>query len=309
MPRKRRQLLLAVLFACAVIAGPTPLAGAAQQAYTLRVFVTGNGTVEGSGITCGAAGTVCGASYALGTTISIQATPAQFSVFAGWTGACTGVGNTCTLTAGEPTTVTATFGYIEVVDVNKTGEGSGTVVSSPAGINCPGTCAMPYTGNTKITLSARPAAGSIFVGWNGYCKGKAACVLQQTYGTMPVVAQFEKKGWKPGQTTAQNTTGGSSSTGPFTATNRGASVRTSATGRVITVNLSVSRPAAIRLQIWKGNKLISQARLAVKAGPVTIRYPFSAGYAAGEYHAWAYVMGQGENPKKPKLLHWKLQVP
>ena len=35
----------------------------------------------------------------------------------------------------------------------------------------------------------------------------------------------------------------------------------------------------------------------------------SAGYAAGQYDLWAYVLGQGENPKKPKLLHWKVQIP
>ena len=47
----------------------------------------------------------------------------------------------------------------------------------------------------------------------------------------------------------------------------------------------------------------------MQPGPVTIKLPFSAGYAAGEYDAWAYVTGRGENPKKPKLLHWKLQIP
>src|SRR3954452_20152552 len=148
MPTNRRRLLIAALFTCALIAGPTPLAGAAQQAYTLRVFVNGNGNVKGSGIDCGAAGNVCGASYALGTTISVQAAPAQFSVFAGWSGACVGSGDTCTLTAGDPTTLTATFNYIEVVDVNKIGDGNGTVLSDPTGINCPGTCAAPFTGNT-----------------------------------------------------------------------------------------------------------------------------------------------------------------
>src|SRR3954470_22938175 len=253
MPTNRRRILIAALFTCALIAGPTPLAGAAQQAYTLRVFVNGNGNVKGSGIDCGAAGNVCGASYALGTTISVQAAPAQFSVFAGWSGACVGAGDTCTITAGDPTTLTATFNYIEVVDVNKTGDGAGTVTSAPAGISCPGVCAVPYTGNTQVSLVARPAAGSVFVGWQGYCKGKAACVLQQAYGTMPVIAEFEKKGWKPGQTTAANTTGGSSSTGPFTASSQGAAVQATKTGRTITIHFSVSRESTVRLQIWKGN--------------------------------------------------------
>src|ERR1043165_8741414 len=131
MLRNRRRLLLAALFACALIGGPAPLAGAAQSAYTLRVFVTGNGTVKGSGIECGASGEVCGVSYALGTTIVVQALPAQFSVFAVWWGPSTGPGDSCPLTAGDPTALNAAFNYIEVVDVNTTGDGKGTVTSKP----------------------------------------------------------------------------------------------------------------------------------------------------------------------------------
>jgi hypothetical protein len=306
MPISRRRLILAVLFACALTAGPSALPGAAQarsSEYTLRVFVSGNGTVKGSGVECGATGEICGVSYALGTTIQIEAFPEQFSVFAGWTGACTGGGPVCTLTAGDPTTVTATFSYIEVVDVNKTGDGQGTVVSSPGGINCGTTCSAPYTGNTPVTLTAHALAGSRFVGWNGYCKGTGRCVLQQAYGTMPVTAEFQPKG-KRTSSGSGGTSGGTS--GPFTASSQGASVHKTATGRQITVRFSVSKPAAVRLQIWKGNKLISQAKLSVSQGPVTVRLPFSAGYSAGEYDLWAYVTGSGE--KKPKLLHWKVQV-
>jgi hypothetical protein len=306
MAKTRRRLFLAALAVCALVAGP---AQARQSDYTLRVFVSGNGTVSGSGLDCGAKGNTCGASYALGTTVTIEAQPAQSSVFAGWSGACTGNKPVCTLTAGDPTTVTATFSYIEVVDVNKTGDGQGTVTSSPAGVTCGFTCSAPFTGNTKVTLVARAAPGSVFVGWNGYCKGKGACVLQQTYGTMAVIAQFQPAGKRAGYTTGG--TSGSRGTGanaPFTAVSMGASAHRTASGRTITVRFSVSKPAAIRLQIWRGNKLISQARLAVQKGPVTVRLPFS-GYRRGQYDLWAYVHGRGENPKKPKLLHWKVQIP
>ena len=308
MPSTRRRLLFAALAACALITAPSPLAGSASarsSAYTLRVFVNGNGMVRGSGIDCGSKGTTCGVSYALGTTVTFEAFPEQFSVFAGWTGACTGAGPVCTITAGDPTTVTATFNYIEVVDVNKTGEGQGTVVSSPGGINCGGTCSAPYTGNTRVTLVARALPGSVFVGWNGYCKGKSTCVLQQAYGTMPVTAEFQPKGKGAGYTPPGSTTGGSA--GPLKASSLGASARKTATGRTITVRFSVSKAASVRLQIWRGNKLISQAKLSVQQGPVTVRLPFSAGYPAGEYQLWAYVSAAGE--KKPKLLHWKVQVP
>jgi Divergent InlB B-repeat domain len=308
MVKNRRRLLLAMLAACVLVAVPSPLSGTASarsSEYTLRVFVNGNGTVKGSGVDCGAKGSVCGVSYALGTTTTVDALPEQFLVFAGWTGACTGAGPVCTLTAGTPTTVTATFNYIEVVDVNKTGSGQGTVISSPGGINCGPTCSAPFTGNTRVTLVANALPGSVFAGWNGYCKGKGACVLQQTYGTMAVTAEFVPKGQKAGYT-LPSTTGGSSSVRPFVATSQGASVRKTRTGRLISVRFTVSKTASVRLQIWHWKKLISQAKLSVKPGPVTVKLPFSAGYKAGEYDLWAYLTGTGE--KKPKLLHWKVQV-
>jgi Divergent InlB B-repeat domain len=199
--------------------------------------------------------------------------------------------------------------------VNKIGEGQGTVTSSPAGINCGYTCSAPYTGNTKVTLTARAAPGSVFVGWNGYCKGKSACEMQQTYGTMAVTAEFQPVGKR-----SSNTTSGGSRTGSgsgltistkhagFTTSTMGASVAKTGTGRLITVRFQVSKAAAVRLQIWSWKKrLISQARISVRAGPVTVRLPFSAGYKAGTYDLWAYVTGAGE--KKYKLLHWKVQVP
>jgi List-Bact-rpt repeat protein/VCBS repeat protein len=45
--------------------------------------------------------------------------------------------------------------------------GSGTVTSSPAGINCGSDCSEPYVSNTIVTLSATGAAGFVFAGWSG----------------------------------------------------------------------------------------------------------------------------------------------
>ena len=56
--------------------------------------------------------------------------------------------------------------------VTKEGEGSGTVVSSPAGIECGGTCSAKFEENTIVTLTASPAAGSAFVSWKK-CDAKA----------------------------------------------------------------------------------------------------------------------------------------
>jgi hypothetical protein len=51
--------------------------------------------------------------------------------------------------------------------VSKTGAGTGTVTSSPAGINCGDGCSTSYNQGTIVTLTATPDAGSTFGGWSG----------------------------------------------------------------------------------------------------------------------------------------------
>jgi hypothetical protein len=49
---------------------------------------------------------------------------------------------------------------------------SGTVTSSPAGINCPGTCSASFTEGTPVVLTATAVGGaSTFAGWGGACTG------------------------------------------------------------------------------------------------------------------------------------------
>lgn len=51
--------------------------------------------------------------------------------------------------------------------VTKTGTGSGTVTSSPSGINCGSICSASYQSGTVVTLSVAPTTGSTFAGWSG----------------------------------------------------------------------------------------------------------------------------------------------
>ena len=59
--------------------------------------------------------------------------------------------------------------------VTKAGTGSGTVTSSPAGINCGTACRMSYDAGTVVTLTAAAAGGSTFTGWSGACSGTGLC--------------------------------------------------------------------------------------------------------------------------------------
>jgi uncharacterized delta-60 repeat protein len=88
--------------------------------------------------------------------------------------------------------------------VNKTGDGTGTVTSSPGGINCGASCSGNFTYQTTVTLTAIPAAGSTFVGWSGGgCSGTDPCTVTVSTG-ITVSAHFEKivancpsiTGWK-----------------------------------------------------------------------------------------------------------------
>ena len=65
--------------------------------------------------------------------------------------------------------------------VTKSGTGSGTVSSSPAGINCGSTCSGSFTNGVSVTLTAASASGSTFSGWSGACTGAAAtCTVSMT---------------------------------------------------------------------------------------------------------------------------------
>ena len=51
--------------------------------------------------------------------------------------------------------------------VSKSGTGSGTVTSSPSGINCGADCSEVYTNGTVVTLTAASNSNSTFAGWSG----------------------------------------------------------------------------------------------------------------------------------------------
>ncbi|MCP3960678.1 MAG: hypothetical protein GY719_22775 [bacterium] len=53
------------------------------------------------------------------------------------------------------------------LDVTKSGTGTGTVTSAPAGITCGGDCSEAYVSGTGVVLTPTPDAGSMFVGWSG----------------------------------------------------------------------------------------------------------------------------------------------
>ncbi len=65
-----------------------------------------------------------------------------------------------------------------VLTVAKAGDGAGTVVSEPKGIDCGPSCTSPFPADTKVTLKAIPDSSSTFAGWaGGDCRGKITCTV------------------------------------------------------------------------------------------------------------------------------------
>lgn len=64
-----------------------------------------------------------------------------------------------------------------LLTVSKSGTGSGSVNSSPAGIACGPDCSEIYLAAATVTLSASPGPGSLFTGWSGACTGTGSCTV------------------------------------------------------------------------------------------------------------------------------------
>lgn len=145
--------------------GPLPI-------YALELRVDGAGTgdvssIAGPAINCR---TSCTPTAEAGSRMTVRATSATGSFFQGWTGACQGTGP-CEIALNANTTLTATFG--PTLSLQKSGAGSGVVVSTPAGIDCGSSCVGNFDSGVLVRLMPRAGTNNRFVGWGGACAGTA----------------------------------------------------------------------------------------------------------------------------------------
>ena len=130
----------------------------------------------------------CTASFASGTSVTLTATAGSGFSFGGFGGACSG--SLCSLVLSSNQAVSATFTAVGPTQLTVSVSGSGTVTSSPAGIDCPTTCTANFNDGTIVTLSATPASGYNFSGFGGACTGMS-CQLPLTGGqSVSVSATF-----------------------------------------------------------------------------------------------------------------------
>jgi hypothetical protein len=111
--------------------------------------------------------------------ITLTATPTGNSVFAGWSGKCSGTGS-CVIPSEIDTLPVAALFTVpsHTLSVTAAGSGNGSVASTPPGIACViaagaagQLCSAPFATGTAVTLTADPSGGSTFGGWSGSCSG------------------------------------------------------------------------------------------------------------------------------------------
>ena len=149
------------------------------QRYTLTVTVPANGTISGTGITCGTAGTDCTETYDSGTVVPLTATPDSGYSFGGWTGACSGAG-ACSVTMTVARTVGATF-TLPRYTLTVAAPTHGTITATGIACGTGGTdCTETYDSGTFVPLTVTPDTGYRLRAWTGACTGFGACSVTMT---------------------------------------------------------------------------------------------------------------------------------
>ena len=142
--------------------------------FTLSVTVEGEGSVSSSpnGIDCGAD---CSESFVQDQQVELAATNAENYLFSDWSGACTGNGS-CVVNMTQTQSVTATFVLesSDLVTLDVIISGSGSVTSSPTGIDCGSDCSQVFDKDLDVELTAVASVDYTFSEWTGACAGSSA---------------------------------------------------------------------------------------------------------------------------------------
>lgn len=66
---------------------------------------------------------------------------------------------------------------MQILSVERGGDGAGVVRSSPEGIDCGQVCRAEFPEGSTVTLAALAAGDANFAGWTGACRGRGACEI------------------------------------------------------------------------------------------------------------------------------------
>jgi hypothetical protein len=129
--------------------------------------------------------TGCMARFAPAAEVTLVATPAEGSTFAGWGGNVDCVTGHFLVTGGK-----LCIAFFDLVDETLTVavQGQGSVTATA--LQCPGTCTTTYPYGTSVTLQAQPATGWEWQAWSGDCNSQGQVLLT---GAKRCVATFVVK--------------------------------------------------------------------------------------------------------------------
>lgn len=162
----------------------------------------GSGSVSSfpSGIACGS---TCTASFPMGSTVTLTATPDSNSSFAGWSGACSGTGS-CVVAMNSSQSVTATFTQSVTFTGQFSGSGSVTNVDpSSDGSYCNFT--VDVAGTIEVDIASQ--AGGMVSG-TGYATGNYSDYVNSGY-CVDGSGGIDASGALSGSTSSLSWTGGS----------------------------------------------------------------------------------------------------
>jgi hypothetical protein len=201
--------------------------------------------------------------------VLLQASPNAGAVFAGWSGACSGTSTQCTVVMSAARTVGAAFGQdTSLRRLTISTAGPGRVVAS--GINCGGNfndCSESYPNGSRVTLTAVPASGAVFVGWGGACTGTGDLCTVILDTDRAVSASFALR-------RGSDNNGG---TRVFSAVSLGNPlVSRTSVGWAVTLRFHVNQPAAALLRLRRGGRLLNAFTFSPRRGDVLVG-PFHLG--------------------------------
>lgn len=161
---------------------------AQPRTLTVGTEGPGGGVIEGApgGILC-AVGLDCVQQFRTRQVVQLTAYPNPGSVFTGWSGACAGSDDDCTVMLDGSKTVRARFAKatpaVLTVAIGDSPQGATRVVSTPPGIDCTlysGSCSASFRTGTEVTLAASDPDGAVRA-WTGACAGQRdSCALVVT---------------------------------------------------------------------------------------------------------------------------------
>ncbi|KJU82333.1 repeat protein [Candidatus Magnetobacterium bavaricum] len=173
---------------------PPPSDPGTYYTVTVTRAGTGSGSVTGAPMPItwsGNTGVVSRPEFSIET---LTATASAGSVFAGWSGDCSGI-VACTMAMTKNYNVTATFNLpSRTLTVSRLGTGSGNVAASSGVLTWVSNSATAeYQDSTVVTLTAIAPDDSTFTGWGGDCKGtETTCTVKMT-SNLSVTATFTLK--------------------------------------------------------------------------------------------------------------------